>query len=95
MSALGPHTRVRASSSVYARPFGEEIVLLDFGRGEYFALDEVGAVAWRGLESGEALATIAHRISGIYDVSESDALADLVGLVEEMRARSLVEPSAA
>lgn len=88
---LGPNTHLRASSNVYARPFGEEIVLLDFGRGEYFALDEVGAHVWRGLEKGESLAAIARAISGVYDVSESQALTDIIALVVEMRTRSLLE----
>lgn len=90
-SSVGPDTHLRASSNVYSRPFGEEIVLLDFGRGEYFALDEIGAHIWRGLEKGESLAAIAREISGVYDVSVSQALADVMALVVEMRTRSLVE----
>lgn len=87
------NTRVRVSSSVYARPFGDEIVLLDFGRGEYFALDEVGAEIWRRIERGEALGAIAGRIACTYDVSDSDALSDIITLVEDMAGRALVEPA--
>jgi hypothetical protein len=90
---VGPHTRVRVSSSTYARPFGEEMVLLDFGRGEYFALDAVGAEVWRRLEAGAELQAIATEIAAGYDVSEEEALADIVSLVEDMRARSLVAPA--
>jgi hypothetical protein len=89
---LGPHTRVQVSSSTYARPFGEELVLLEFGRGEYFALDEIGARVWKRLESGIALGAIAAEIATAYDVSEEKALDDIVALITDMHMRALVEP---
>lgn len=88
---LEPQTRVRTSPSVYARAFGEEIVLLDFGRGEYFGLDEVGAFVWRGVERGETLAGIADALVEQFEVSRDVALRDVVELVSEMLARSLVD----
>lgn len=84
-------TRVRLAPSVYARPFGNETVLLEFGRGEYFALDEIGTEVWTRLERGASLGEIAADIAGTYEVSEAAALADIVTLVEDMRARALIE----
>ena len=91
MPELTPESRVRAASSVYARPFGEEIVLLDFGRGEYFALDAIGAEVWRGIEQGKPLGTIAKGLALGYEVGEEKAYEDVVVLVRDMRSRSLVE----
>jgi hypothetical protein len=85
-------TRIRVSSSVYARAFGSELVLLHFGRGEYFALDEIGAVVWRELEKGEALGTIADVLVSSFAVTREDALRDVVALVGELSRESLVEP---
>lgn len=87
---LAPETRVRISSSVYARPFGAEIVLLDFGRGEYFGLDEIGAEIWRGLEKGDALGAIADALVERYEVSREDVFRDIVSLVEQLRNESLL-----
>lgn len=91
MTDIGATTRLRPAPSIYARPFGEELVLLEFGKGEYFALDEIGARIWRGLESCQELAAIAADVASAYDVSAEEALADIVALVDDMRARSLVE----
>ena len=92
MSAdLTPATRLHASSSVYARPFGAEIVLLDFGRGEYFALDEIGAEIWQHLQTGESLGTIAERIASRYEVTSEQALTDILAIVHEMCGRGIVE----
>jgi hypothetical protein len=88
---VGAATRLRISKSVYVRPFNEELVVLDFSRGEYFALDEVGARVWQHLEKGESLGAIAHAIAGEYDVTESAALADIVVLATELVTQSLVE----
>lgn len=84
-------SKVRVSSRVYAREFGGEIVLLDFGIGEYFGLDEIGAEVWRRLQNGESLHEIADRIVEGYDVSQEVAEGDLLALVTEMCGRSLLQ----
>jgi hypothetical protein len=84
-------TKVRVSPRVYAREFGEEMVLLDFGLGEYFGLDPVGAEIWRGLETGLPLGAIAERIVLSYDVTADAALQDVVHLVAELRESALLE----
>ena len=89
-TTLGPETHVRVGGSVYARPFGEDVVLLEFGRGEYFALDPIGADVWRALETGVSLGSIAEQIARAYDVSEAQALTDILALVHAMHARALV-----
>lgn len=90
-ATLGPDTGLRPASGVYARPFGEELVLLEFGKGEYFALDPIGAEVWRGIEAGETPAMIARRIAATHDVTEARALNDILALTEEMKAKELLE----
>ncbi len=93
---IAPDTRVRVAPSVYARAFGPEIILLEFHRGEYFGLDEIGAEVWRLLEQGSTLGAAADALVERYDVSRETALQDIVGLVTHMRDNRLVEtePSA-
>lgn len=91
MTTLSPDVHVRIPSHVYARAFGDEIVLLDFGRGEYFGLDEVGAEIWKRLEAGDALSEIARRLVDRYEVSPDQALDDVRSLVSQMASESLVE----
>jgi hypothetical protein len=89
--SLDPDARLRVSKSVYARPFGEELVVLDFARGEYFSLDEIGAEVWRALERGTPLRAIAAAIATTYDVNEAEALNDIVALSRELLDQKLVE----
>ena len=81
---------VRVSPSVYARAFGAELVLLDFGRGEYFGLDELGAEIWRLLESGAAIGAVADAVVVRYEVPREQALQDVVALVSHMQSQGLV-----
>ncbi len=83
--------RVTVSPKVYARAFGEEIVLLDFAIGEYYGLDPLGARVWRALEAGEDLPSIADAIAADYDVAHDVALADVLALVSELGRSALVE----
>lgn len=88
-------SQVQVSASVYARDFSAELVLLDFGRGEYFGLDEVGTEIWRQLEVGSTLGAAADAVVARYDVAHDQALQDVVALVSHMHAQGLVTVRAA
>jgi hypothetical protein len=81
---------VTVSASVYARDFGAELVLLDFGRGEYFGLDELGAEIWHLLETGKPLGNVADFVVARYEVPRDQALRDIVALVSHMQSQGLV-----
>lgn len=87
---MSPEARVAISPGVYARAFGDELVLLDFSRGEYFGLDELGAEIWKLAEAGEAVGAIADRIVERFEVGHEVAFRDIVDLVTQMRDQGLV-----
>lgn len=91
-ATLDERTCLTASPSVYARAFGEELVLLDFGKGEYFGLDVIGAVIWRRLEAGDTLGAIAESVASQYEVGRDEALRDIVDLVAQLAENNLVIP---
>ena len=75
---------------MYARAFGSELVLLDFGCGEYYGLDEVGTEIWRALEAGQALGEVADVIVGRYEVPREEALSDILALVSQLHEQGLL-----
>ena len=81
---------MKISPSVYSRAFGAETVLLEFSRGEYFSLDEVGSEVFRRLENGDAPSVIADALASIYDVEREVALTDVTALIEQLRREGLV-----
>jgi hypothetical protein len=90
-SDLDADSRFGAAPSVYARSFGDELVLLAFGRGEYYGLDAIGARIWSLLGDGKSLGEIAAVLSSTYEVTRDDALRDVMTLVAELRGQGLVE----
>ncbi|MDB4938586.1 MAG: hypothetical protein JWP87_5558 [Labilithrix sp.] len=88
--SLDERTHVTISPSVYARTFGDEVVLLEFGKGEYFGLDAVGADVWRRLEAGDDLGAAADHVVAYYDVGRAEALRDILELVAELRNHELL-----
>lgn len=89
---VGIDERLRPASSVHTQRLGAEIVLLDFANGEYFALDEVGAVVWECMENdvGASIREMAVALVAQYNVSHADALRDVRALTRELLARSLI-----
>lgn len=81
---------LRPSDGVFARLFDEELLIADLSRGEYFALDEVGARLWDGIAKGLSIEQVAREVTAEYDVSFDQALSDLRMLVADLVARSLV-----
>jgi sulfur transfer complex TusBCD TusB component (DsrH family) len=84
------HGRVRCADAVHARLFDNELVILDLAKGEYFALDDLGARLWSGLEAGRTVEQLAQEIVDEYDVTLDRALTDLVALGDDLVARGLL-----
>jgi hypothetical protein len=84
------HGTVRCADAVHARLFDQDLIILDLAKGEYFALDDVGARLWSGLEAGRAIEAIAQEIVSEYDVPIERALADLVALGDALVAQGLL-----
>jgi hypothetical protein len=81
---------VLAAEHVRCRRFDDDIVLVDLHRGEYFALDAVGARMWELLVAGETPASVAAALAGEYDATETEILHDCLRLTEELLGRGLV-----
>jgi hypothetical protein len=66
------------------------LVLLDAKGGEYFALDEVGALIWGLCDGSRTVGEIACAVSAVYDVDGATAVADLAELLEELSEARLI-----
>jgi len=78
------------AAGVHARRFDDEVVLLDLGGGDYYALNAVGARVWEELVGGKTPAEIAVVVATEFDVESARALDDCLALVDELVARGLL-----
>ena len=93
-TAVWSHGRVRIADAVHTRLFDDELVILDLTKGEYFALDQIGARLWIGLEAGRTIEQIAQEVVAEYDVGLERALTDLAVLGDKLVSQGLLVPNA-
>jgi hypothetical protein len=82
--------RFRVPTEVHTRRFGNELIILELSRGEYFSLDELGARIWEGFVAGESVGDVAERLAPEYDVVLDRLRADVGALAEELMRRGLL-----
>jgi hypothetical protein len=87
---LDPELLLQVARDVHSRKFGEELVLLDLTRGEYFSLDELGARIWEELAAGNRIGAVVERLAPQYDVERERFQVDFFALVEELLTRGLL-----
>jgi hypothetical protein len=91
---IEPAQRFEPASGVHARRFDRSVVILDLAGGQYFGLDEAGALAWEKLSAGYSPDEIVDLLRAEYSVSELKARGDVLRLAEELvKAKLLVAKS--
>ena len=85
------YSRPRRSERALAQRAAETVVLLDPDSGQYYALDEVGAMVWELCDGSRDLGEIAALVCEEYDASLATAEADVVELVADLASAELIE----
>lgn len=89
--APAPGERFRPARQVLATRAGEDTVLLDLRRGQYYTLNHVGARVWALLHDDCSAPDIVARLSTEYDAPAEVIAADVSALLATMAEASLVE----
>jgi hypothetical protein len=88
---LSAETRVKPASHVVTRVVDDTLALLDVNSGAYFSVNEVGVLFMEMLEAGATFGEIAERVASEYEVTEEEALQDLIELAEDLIREGLIE----
>ncbi len=92
--ALGPGSRLRRVEGIAWRIIEGEAVLVNVRKDEVLHLNPTASFLWRGLDGGNTLAGIAAEMTGEFEVTEEEALADILefaGLLLQQGAAELVD----
>lgn len=86
---------VSSRADVLSAEIDGEVVALDIASGACFGLDRVGADVWRMIAAPAAVGDVRDALTEIYDVDPDVCARDLIGLLEALRAETLirVEPA--
>lgn len=70
-----------------------ELVMMGLEQGAYYGLRDVAASVWNHLAEPQTLAGLSALVAAEYDVTPEACTPDLVAFLDEMLAKSLIEPS--
>lgn len=83
--------RLTISEHVRTTSVDGSLVVIDMKQGQYFGLDDVGAVIWRLLEEGLSGGVIVLKIAEDYDAAVALVEADTRRIVQELLDAGLVQ----
>lgn len=84
-------SRVAITKDVLCRSVSGEAVLLNVTTGEYYGLNDTGARMWELLIEDSQLAAAYQALLAEYEVAGADLERDLLGFVDTLEQRGLVE----
>jgi hypothetical protein len=82
---------VRVPEHVLMRVVDGELVVLNLDNEHYYGLDEVGTAMWEALTTAPTVSDAIRDLLATYDVDEQTLTRDVENLLEDLRARGLVE----
>lgn len=89
---IGRDVLLRASKDQISCQLGQEAVILQLQRGQYYGLNEIGAVVWKALQDGPvSVAALEEAIIQKYDIDHETCARDLGSLLSSMAAAGLIE----
>jgi len=84
--------KYKLTSQQIASNVGGEIVILNHDKGEYYGLDEVGALVWNSLEEQpQTLDSLCSAVLEDYDIDKQTCLEDIELLLKDLISEKLVE----
>jgi hypothetical protein len=82
---------VVATDSQVSTALGAETVILDFNKGSYFGLNEVGTTIWSRLNQPQSVRELCNAVLAEYEVDPDTCQRDVLMLLEELRKKGLIE----
>ena len=85
------NTRVIPNADVHCTVLEGEAVLLHLKSGHYYTLNRVGTVAWEQFTDKSTLKEVYDVICSRFEVSEQQAMTDLMALVNHLDQEGLIQ----
>lgn len=67
-----------------------ELILLDLNSGEYYGLNEMGGLIWKGIEQGHSTEFVANKVAELYSISTDSAIKDIQNYIQELIGLGLI-----
>ena len=96
---ITPTSRFTRNDNMLSREIAGEVVVVPLRRGSQartsiFTLNEVGAVVWDLIAATRPTSEIAQAVAERFEVSEAQALADVIEFLSELKKQGMITPLA-
>jgi hypothetical protein len=91
MGDIATDTLIRRTDSQVSTAMEGETILLQLESGNYFSLNEVGALVWNELEAPRTVQQLCERVCAEYEVDVQLCLRDVTQLIEHLLKEQMVE----
>lgn len=91
MGDIATDTLIRRTDSQVSTAMEGETILLQLESGNYFSLNEVGALVWNELEAPRTVQQLCDRVCSEYEVDAQHCLRDVTQLIEHLLKEQMVE----
>jgi hypothetical protein len=88
---ISSHSAVVAVDSQTSCELNAETVILDFNKGAYFGLDEIGTLIWRLIQQPQLVSALCDAVTEQYEVTRAGCEQDVIHLLETLHAEGLIE----
>lgn len=82
---------IKQNEDVMAKEMAAKTVLLNVARGTYYTLNKTGTILWSFMGGNKTVSQMADELAGRFQVSREEALADTLGLIQELKREGLIE----
>ena len=82
---------MKRSDRAMARTVDDQIVILDIASGQYFGINDVGALVWDLLEYDTTSDALVKAVLADFDVDQAQAKDDIDALIAQLTEAGLVE----
>jgi len=79
-----------ASTGVASSEIGDELALLEPATGQYFTLNQTGAVVWQLLSEPRSTDDIVQAVADNFDISTADCTSDINELIAQLSNAGLI-----
>lgn len=84
-------TQIRIKDGVLLQKVAQEMVLLDPASGDYFTLNEVGAIIVEQSQHGQTKEQVSDYLVNTFDVDKTQAEQDIKGILAQLVEEGLAE----
>jgi hypothetical protein len=82
---------VQRNETLATAPMGEELAMMDLDTGKYLVLDRIGAAIWEKLDEPIHVGDLIGVLAADYDVTREQCESDVLGFLQQLHSRGLVD----